>query len=64
MQSSKLSLTQQVTLLLISSICEVKASRNLVAANPHSIMLSLLTAKNTSLLQVVCECAGLFAAPK
>jgi hypothetical protein len=50
-----------VTLLLASSICEAKSTRNLVPINLHLYLLSLLTSRHASLLQLVSECAGLFA---
>ena len=50
----------RITLLLCASMCESKVTRKRVPVNLHQYLLTLLTAKKAALMQLVCECIGLF----
>ena len=49
------------TLLILASMCEAKSTRALVPLNLHKYLFSLMTPKNTSLFQSICESIALFA---
>lgn len=49
-----------MTLLIVASMAEAKATKKILPINLHRYLLSLLTAKNSNVHQAVCECLALF----